>query len=338
MDYLDGRQQFVHYSGVSSATRNISCGVPHSSVLGPLLFNIYLTSLHSVISSHGIDHISYADDVQLLLSTSISDLPAALCKLEDCIADVKDFFSSSLLTLNDSKTEFIILGSSPILRKLPSVSIKVGMTSINPSSCVRNLGVLIDSSLSFRDHIKATCSRSFMALRLISRIKRCITKHHCCLMINALVLSNIDYCSSLLYNIPLVSCAKLQRIINASFRLLHGIKKSNSCCDLLRKQGWLNVQERNHLRYASIIFGVLMRKQPSYLHNQLSFPSYSHELRSVTQKLLSTVSSHTAIGARSFRCTAPNVWNKLPADVRTSRTVSTFQTRLKKHLLLMTNI
>jgi hypothetical protein len=65
----------------------------------------------------------------------------------------------------------------------------------------------------------------------------------------------------------------------------------------------------------------------------LSFPSHLHELRSVTQRVLSPVSSRTTIGARSYRSTAPTVWNKLPADVRTSKTVSTFQTRLKKHLL-----
>jgi len=93
-------------------------------------------------------------------------------KLEKCINEVKIWFTSSLLTLNDTKTEFMILGSSTLLRRLPDVTLKVGTTCIKPSKCLGNLGVHLDSTLSFTNHVKIVCMRAFNSLRLIARIKK----------------------------------------------------------------------------------------------------------------------------------------------------------------------
>jgi hypothetical protein len=102
-------------------------------VLGRVLFNIYLTGLRDLVASYDIHHVSYADDLKLMLTTTTSGLFAAIEKMENCINGMKDCFSSSFPSLNDCKTEFMILGSPPMLRKVTSVVLKVGDITVKPS-------------------------------------------------------------------------------------------------------------------------------------------------------------------------------------------------------------
>ena len=89
--YLAGRTQKVLYSGLSSEAQRVSYGVPQGSALGPLLFNLYLASLSSVVSVHGLNLHQYADDCQLYLSVPVDDAPSAVTRLSQCIADVAEW-------------------------------------------------------------------------------------------------------------------------------------------------------------------------------------------------------------------------------------------------------
>jgi hypothetical protein len=117
MSYLDDRKQFVSCGGVSSSTCSVTCGVPQGSVLGPLLFNLYLTGLRDVILPFSVDYMVYADDLQLSATTTLSDIYWTITRLEECITAIQSWFSFSLLTLNVLKTEFIILGSPSLISK-----------------------------------------------------------------------------------------------------------------------------------------------------------------------------------------------------------------------------
>jgi hypothetical protein len=276
-------------------------------VLGPVLFNIYLTGLRDLLASYDIHHVSYADDLQLMLTTTISGLSAAIEKMENCINGVKDWFASSFLSLNDCKTEFMILGSPPMLRKVTNVVLKVVDVTIKPSSCLRDLGLYIDPSLSFKHHIRIVSSCAFTALRMIARLQRKSGLQHRKLLLHALVLSQIDYCSSTFHKLPKDVLTKIQRVINSAFRFLHSIKKGSSCKDKRRMSGWLDVSHRICYRFASIIFVVLKRNLPSRLSSLLQFNDGSRNLRSNSQGLLQLARARTEIGACSFRCSAPTL-------------------------------
>jgi hypothetical protein len=225
VDYLNDRQQMVQCKDVLYSPQPLSFGVLQGSVLGPVLFNIYLTGLRDLLASYDIHHVSYADDLQFMLTTTISGLSAAIEKMENCINGVKDWFASSFLSLNDCKTEFMILGSPPMLRKVTKVVLKVGDVTIKPSSCLRDLGLYIDPSLSFKYHIRIVSSCAFTALRMIARLQRKSGLQHRKLLLHALVLSQIDHCSSTFHKLPKGVLTKIQRVINSAFRFLHSIKK-----------------------------------------------------------------------------------------------------------------
>jgi hypothetical protein len=118
--YLLQRSFYVNIDGSKSSSYQLLYGVPQGSVLGPLLFILYTTPLSTVISNSSALHQLYADDTQLFISFSAADFAHNITHLEQTISNVSDWMSSNFLSLNPSKTEFIIIGLPQQLKKLVS--------------------------------------------------------------------------------------------------------------------------------------------------------------------------------------------------------------------------
>ncbi|TWW71159.1 putative RNA-directed DNA polymerase from transposon X-element [Takifugu flavidus] len=111
--YLSNRYQFAHVHGVPSSYRRVSHGVPQGSVLGPILFTLYMLPLGNIIRQHGIHFHCYADDTQLYLSMKPEETEK-LVKLQTCLKDIKYWMSSNFLLLNPGKTEVMVFGPEPL--------------------------------------------------------------------------------------------------------------------------------------------------------------------------------------------------------------------------------
>jgi len=115
--YLTDRSQFIKLGCHCSNTVTFSSGVPQGSVLGPLLFVIYVSPVGDLIKSHGVSHHQYADDAQLFLAIKASSNSADLAKLESCSQAVKGWFAVNNLMLNADKSDVILIGTSPVARR-----------------------------------------------------------------------------------------------------------------------------------------------------------------------------------------------------------------------------
>ncbi len=193
--YLTGRSFRVAWGGEVSKAHQLVTGVPQGSVLGPLLFSTYTTSLGAIIQAHGFSYHCYTDDTQLYLSLRPDDSTVA-ARILDCLADISAWMKEHHLQLNLAKTELLVFPATLTLQH--DFTIQLGSSTITPSASVRNVGVIFDDQLTFKEHIVKTARPCRFALHNIRKIRPFLTEHAAWLLVQALVISRLDYCNALL--------------------------------------------------------------------------------------------------------------------------------------------
>ncbi len=236
--YLTGRSFWVAWGGEVSKAHQLVTGVPQGSVLGPLLFSTYTTSLGPIIQTHGFSYQFYADDTQLYLSFRPDD-PTVAARISGCLADISAWMKEHHLQLNLAKTELLVFPATPTLHH--DFKIQLGSSTITPSASVRNLGVIFDDQLTFKEHIVKTARSCMFALHNIRKIRPFLTEHAAQLLVQALVISRLDYCNALLAGLPSNTIKPLQMIQNAAARLVFNNLKRAHVTPLFVSLHWLPV-------------------------------------------------------------------------------------------------
>ncbi len=173
--YLTDRKQNVLIGENESTTRDLKYGVPQGSVLGPILFNIYMSPLGDLIRKHGLQYHIYADHTQIYITFSpldTGDCNKAKLNMEKCISIIKDFLLENRMKVNDGKTEFIIMGTTNKLKKVSFDNIKIGLTQINAVKKAKNLGVLYDFEGKLIQQVSNICKIDFYRIRNLATIRK----------------------------------------------------------------------------------------------------------------------------------------------------------------------
>ena len=181
----------------------------------------YISPLGDICRNDGVDYHNYADDQQLYLSSSPAidgDKERCLSNLQNCIHNIRFWMNTNLLKLNDNKTEFIMVGSKNNLLKANTrnTSVQIGNDYITYVDLVHDLGYSIDKELKSTVHINKLTSTLFITIRKIAKIRHLIYKEITKILMQALVLSKLDYCNNLLIGTSEYNLDKLQRIQNMS--------------------------------------------------------------------------------------------------------------------------
>ena len=146
--YLTDRKQFITIKGERSKETLKDCDVPQGSILGPNLYEDYTAApIGDICRRHGVLFHIYADDTQVYLAFPPGEEQSAIEKLECCLHEIKSWMTNNWLQLNDSKTEFIIVGSEKNLSSLSRSNITVGECMIPTSTAVKSIGVVFDCHL-----------------------------------------------------------------------------------------------------------------------------------------------------------------------------------------------
>ena len=331
--YLSDRSQFVHVNNEPSACTSVSYGVPQGSVLGPILFTLYMLPLGNIIRKHSVNFHCYADDTQLYLSFR-PDETNQLEKLKACLKDIKSWMTCNFLLLNSDKTEVILLGSKH-LRGTWSDEIvsQDDFTLTTGSTQIRNLGVIFDEDLSFNSHIRQISRTAFFHLRNIAKVRHILSQKDAEKLVHAFVTSRLDYCNSLLAGCTSKSLKTLQLVQNAAARVLTGTRRRDHISPILASLHWLPIKSRIEFKIVLLTYKALNGQAPSYLRELIVPYHPTRALRSQNAGLLVVPRVFkSTMGGKAFNYQAPLLWNQLPDSVRRADTLSTFKSRLKTFL------
>ena len=331
--FLSDRYQSINISGTLSSPQHLPSGVPQGSVLGPVLFSLYTTSLSQVIANRNLSHHLYADDTQVYISLSQSNAQESLSTFSDCLTDILSWMESSKLKLNPDKTDLIIIGTKQQRNKVINhFPVKLLGSDTFPSDTVRNLGVIFDSDFNFRQHISQVCKSCFYHIRDLRRIRRHISTSTAKTISTALISSRLDYCNSLLNNIAKRDLAKLQRVQNCLARAVLRAPRFSPSLPLLKQLHWLPVSYRINFKLSTLAYRALSTQQPFYLASLLHLSNIPRQLRSSVSQQLIVPKTKLNLGKRAFSVAAPRVWNELPIALKTSETIAIFRKKLKTYL------
>jgi hypothetical protein len=236
------------------------------------------------------------------------------------------------MKLNSEKTEILHFHSRFISCNQPP-ALTIGDSSIELSSEARNLGVLFEDNLSMSKHISNICRAGWACIRRIGKIRKYLDELSTEKLAHAFITSRIDSCNSLLQGLPDKEIQRLQRLQNATARLVCLIKRTEHITPILYKLHWLPVYQRIKFKTLLLTFKCLHNLAPSYLCELISRYQPKRALRSAALTLLDKQPARTVTyGDRAFAVTAPSLWNQLPEEIRREQSLNCFKSKLKTHL------
>ena len=259
--YISERYQKVAEGSAESVDSILTCGVPQGSVLGPALYYMYNKPIGDIVARHGMQYHCYADDTQIYLTVERDEFIVVALKVALCIAEVAAWLNKNLLKLNREERD-----------SLPAdVYITVAGHRIQPSSCVRNLGVQFDSNLKMEHQIANTVKSCYYQIRNIGRIRLHLTEESYKTLVHALVTSRLDYGNALLYNLPQTALQRLQKVENGAARLITHTRKYEHSTPVLQRLHWLPVHLRPTYKVFLLTYCALNGLAPDYLADLISY-------------------------------------------------------------------
>jgi hypothetical protein len=340
--YLSNRWQSVVIDSARSKRTPLSVGVPQGSVLGPLLFLLYILPLKTIFEKHRTNRHGYADDTQLyrhLLMKHLASINNEVAKMTSCVAEAREWMLKNKLKINDSKTECILIGSKISLAKLETlnITIRVGDTDIKPSKRINNLGATLDSDHSMKSQVSKVTRSSYFHLRRISKIRTHLDHSTCAKAIHSCVTSRLDYHNGLLTAVPECKLRKLQLLQNNAARLLSRTRRDSHITPVLCQLHWLPVRYRIQYKVLSLVHqAVHSDTAPVYLQDFIALHQPVRNLRSGSQPFILSVPKHKRkVGECAFTTLGANLWNSLPADARCATSKNSFRRLLKTHLFTL---
>ena len=328
--YLSNRTQYCSVDGHNSELRKNLAGIPRGSSLGPLLFSIYINDLPSMLENS--ESSLYADDTNL--STSDKILSNAQQKLNKDLETLGNWLHVNKLSANLVKTEYMIIASA---HKLKSVNYSpLIMLNKKPIKRVHRtdyIGLVIDEKLSWEEK-KDLCKKISSAVTAIRHVNY-LPQNTLITLYYSLVESRLRYCSTVWGNCNNSLKANFQRIQNRAARIITHAKYGSVDSEaLLKKLGWLNVQQLIDFNTAVMVYKSKNNTAPSYLSECFAKPSaiHSHNTRSANRAIFPT-HTNAKFGQKSFTQYGSSIWNKLDREVQEIKNIDNFKKTLKKKML-----
>jgi hypothetical protein len=283
---------------------------------------------------------TYADDLQLYMHTKLNSLNESISAVNKDLKEILSYANKNLLFLNTTKTQQLLICPSKMkIEKIKSecLPIQIGNNPIPFVREAKNLGVIFNEKLDWKDQVNSTSKRCFMGMKILYRNKKFIPSNLKLCLIKTLIYPLIDYCNVVLTDVTVQENNKLQRIQNACIRFVAGAKKYDHLTAHFKGMKELNVTNRRDKHALCIIYKIIKTPMyvPIYLQNLVK------RLRSSTNRLTCSefTSQHfiplhrTSKCSRSFKIKYAKVWNNIPKVIRDSNSLNIFKKAIENYLI-----
>ena len=338
-NYLSDRTQFVDFDGTLSSMLNLNTGVPQGSILGPLLFIIYMNDIN--VASKKFSAILYADDSNLvssLCSFDVSLNPKKFCnnQLSNVITEeldkIHEWLQINKLSLNVKKTKFMIFHHRQKDISRFSPVIKINGQVIEKVSDFNFLGLIIDENLSWDAHIQKTSNEISRSIGIMCRLKRFLPLEILRLIYNSLILPHLQY-GIMAWG---TKSGRLEKLQKRALRIICNSKYNAHTEPLFKKLNLLKLSDIFKTRQARFYYRYINNEVPVYFRNIFSTNSdfHSHDTRSANEiRLTRTKTMHAD---RGIRILIPKTVSQLPENVTakfSTHSYNGFSRYLNRHII-----
>ena len=326
MAYLTNRTQSVYVNSIVSDPQSIQFGVPQGSILGPLLFITYINDLPSVVQNCDIQ--LYADDTLLFFSSN------SIAEIESCLSvdlsSIISWLDSNLLFLNYSQTKIMLVGTHQRLARVTSFCVTACNKTFSRVYQFKYLGVMLDPSLSWNDHIDHISSKISSRLGMLRKARKVIPREACITLYDSMILPLFDYCSAVWDGCGKTNRDYLDKLQRRAVSIIEGRKVEQH--EISRTLSWPSLESRRKYQICLQIFKCLNGLAPAYLLHDFNYSRDFHAYNTRNKDLLRLPLAKTSKYQSSFRFNGAKAWNTLPPNLRKETSLPKFKKALKLHL------
>ena len=328
--YLSDRQQYVCVNDAKSNTLNIECGVPQGSILGPLLFIIYMNDFHR--SSSILSFILFADDSNLFFSHP--DPHALLNTVNAELINVTEWIKANKLSLNLLKTKYMLFSNT--IETLPG-NIIFDETPLEKVNLIKFLGVYVDNKLSWKDHITTTCKTISRNIGVINKLKYVLPSSVLLMLYSSLILPYLNYGILVWGNTHQVLLEKLLLLQKKSMRIIFNLHPRTHTDDLFFHNKILKVKELYLFHLGQFMFKFKANNLPKVFDQTFNQNDSFHNYPTRHSNEYHLPLLRTILAQSTFVYTGPKFWNNLDDNLKIKMSIHSFKNKLKQ-LLLQTYI
>ena len=324
--YLENRKQYVCFNGTDSGFLPITCGVPQGSILGPTLFLLYVNDLCNV--STRLTSILFADDASCFIEGT--DLADMCVQLPSEMNKLSTWFKTNRLSLNVSKTNCMIFGRPD---KPEHHRVYIDNIVIERVNCNKFLGVLIDSKLSWSDHVSYIRHKMSKNLSVMHRVKWLLNKSALYMIYCTLVLPYISYCCEIWGNTYKTRIQPLYIIQKRAIRICNHLEYRSHSKPAFFNLKTLTIADLVQFKSMVLMYKIYNNLMPSNILSYFCMVHMSHDHDTRQAGHFKNMYCRTTLKSMCLSVRGPVTWNKLHTDLKNSTSVNMFKKRYKTFLV-----
>ncbi len=325
-NYLSNRKQYVSYNSVISQTEDVQCGVPQGSILGPLLFIIYMNDICHI--SNILNTILFADDTTVFYSHKNLSFLSNVVNEE--LKVVCDWFKANKLSLNAKKTNLMFLGTAKQTLNIDenSVNIYLDGCKLNRVRDAKFLGITIDENLTWKKQVETVCKLCSRNIAVLNKVKEFLPNSAMYQLYCTLILPYLNYGLLLWGN---VNNEYLNKIFLLQKRALRTISKSSYLCPskpLFEKYNVLNIFDMHAKEVAIFMYKYKNNLLPKSFDNcfVVNHDIHNYNTRNKDDFVIPKSKSKTIF------TNGPKIWNKLSIELKQAKSLKIFKDIIKHQI------